>query len=78
MPATPRLSCDLTDRGQIELSPTGHPLAPDSFFDRIFVRLLETTIAALSNLPGIGPWTAQDIAMRALREPDAFPQEISW
>ena len=24
-------------------------------------------------LPGIGEWTAQYIAMRALREPDAFP-----
>ena len=27
----------------------------------------------LTELPGIGPWTAQYIAMRALREPDAFP-----
>ncbi|MEZ5398270.1 MAG: AlkA N-terminal domain-containing protein [Bryobacteraceae bacterium] len=27
----------------------------------------------LLTLPGIGPWTAQYIAMRALREPDAFP-----
>jgi len=26
-------------------------------------------------LPGIGPWTAQYIAMRALRWPDAFPKE---
>ena len=24
-------------------------------------------------MPGIGEWTAQYIAMRALREPDAFP-----
>jgi AraC family transcriptional regulator of adaptative response / DNA-3-methyladenine glycosylase II len=29
--------------------------------------------ARLDDLPGIGPWTAQYIAMRALREPDAFP-----
>ena len=29
--------------------------------------------AALQALPGIGPWTAQYIAMRALGEPDAFP-----
>ena len=28
---------------------------------------------ALQTLPGIGPWTAQYIAMRALGEPDAFP-----
>jgi AraC family transcriptional regulator of adaptative response / DNA-3-methyladenine glycosylase II len=24
-------------------------------------------------LPGIGPWTAEYIALRALRDPDAFP-----
>ena len=29
--------------------------------------------AALKDLPGIGDWTAQYIAMRALRWPDAFP-----
>jgi AraC family transcriptional regulator of adaptative response / DNA-3-methyladenine glycosylase II len=27
----------------------------------------------LRSLPGIGEWTAQYIAMRELREPDAFP-----
>ncbi|NVO04591.1 MAG: DNA-3-methyladenine glycosylase 2 family protein [Rhodoferax sp.] len=31
------------------------------------------TMAALQALPGIGPWTASYIAMRALRWPDAFP-----
>jgi AraC family transcriptional regulator of adaptative response / DNA-3-methyladenine glycosylase II len=31
------------------------------------------TIVALRALPGIGDWTAQYIAMRALRWPDAFP-----
>lgn len=30
-------------------------------------------IAQLEALPGIGAWTAQYIAMRALRDPDAFP-----
>ena len=34
---------------------------------------LEEAIAALKALPGIGEWTAQYIAMRELREPDAFP-----
>jgi AraC family transcriptional regulator of adaptative response / DNA-3-methyladenine glycosylase II len=29
--------------------------------------------AALCALPGIGPWTAEYIAMRALGDPDAFP-----
>ena len=33
---------------------------------------IPATLAALQALPGIGPWTAQYIAMRALRWPDAF------
>ena len=33
----------------------------------------EQTMAALKELPGIGDWTAQYVAMRALRDPDAFP-----
>ncbi|MGH2530839.1 MAG: DNA-3-methyladenine glycosylase 2 family protein [Thermomicrobiales bacterium] len=36
-------------------------------------RDLEGAVAQLRSLPGIGEWTAQYIAMRALREPDAFP-----
>lgn len=31
------------------------------------------TRARLVALPGIGPWTAEYVAMRALRDPDAFP-----
>lgn len=34
---------------------------------------LEETVRALRALPGVGEWTAQYVAMRALREPDAFP-----
>ncbi len=34
---------------------------------------LTATIRKLCDIPGIGEWTAQYIAMRALREPDAFP-----
>lgn len=34
---------------------------------------LEDAIVKLRSLPGIGEWTAQYIAMRELREPDAFP-----
>ncbi|HEY6132528.1 MAG TPA: Ada metal-binding domain-containing protein [Rubrivivax sp.] len=34
---------------------------------------LEPTLAALRALPGIGEWTVQLIAMRALAWPDAFP-----
>ncbi len=33
----------------------------------------ETTVDALLEVPGIGPWTAQYVAMRALHWPDAFP-----
>ena len=38
----------------------------DSGVDRVRIRRL------LLELPGIGPWTADYIAMRALRDPDAF------
>jgi AraC family transcriptional regulator of adaptative response / DNA-3-methyladenine glycosylase II len=34
---------------------------------------VQETVLALKALPGIGDWTAQYIAMRALRWPDAFP-----
>jgi AraC family transcriptional regulator of adaptative response / DNA-3-methyladenine glycosylase II len=43
---------------------------PDIFGPR---RSLEEAIAQLRNLPGIGEWTAQYIALRQMREPDAFP-----
>lgn len=45
--------------GHIDLNPSG--VASD-------------TLQALQSLPGIGPWTAQYIAMRALRWPDAWPE----
>ncbi len=45
-------------RGDIVLAP-GAPVA--------------ATLVHLQALPGIGPWTAQYIAMRALRWPDALP-----
>lgn len=44
--------------GRLQLAPTAAP---------------ETVIEQLRELPGIGDWTAQYIAMRALRWPDAFP-----
>lgn len=45
-------------RGEIELEPGAAP---------------ELVMAKLQKVPGIGPWTAQYIAMRGLRWPDAFP-----
>jgi AraC family transcriptional regulator of adaptative response / DNA-3-methyladenine glycosylase II len=35
----------------------------------------EATMATLVALPGVGPWTAHYVALRALRWPDAFPKE---
>lgn len=46
--------------GALTLDPGGNP---------------DTVIPQLVALPGIGPWTAHYIAMRALRWPDAFPKE---
>jgi len=34
---------------------------------------LDMFVEKFTALPGIGPWTAQYVAMRALRQPDAFP-----
>jgi DNA-3-methyladenine glycosylase II len=36
------------------------------------------TRAALLALPGIGPWTVEYVAMRALRDPDAWPGSDLW
>jgi AraC family transcriptional regulator of adaptative response / DNA-3-methyladenine glycosylase II len=36
-------------------------------------RSLEEAVDRLKALPGIGEWTAQYIALRGMREPDAFP-----
>src|SRR5262249_21276081 len=33
----------------------------------------ETVAGDLARIPGVGDWTAQYVAMRALGEPDAFP-----
>jgi AraC family transcriptional regulator, regulatory protein of adaptative response / DNA-3-methyladenine glycosylase II len=41
-------------------------------------RSLADCVNHLSALPGIGEWTAQYIAMRELREPDAFPASDLW
>lgn len=35
---------------------------------------LDDFVKAFTALPGIGPWTAQYVAMRGLSEPDAFPE----
>lgn len=39
---------------------------------------LAATRAALLALPGVGPWTVEYIALRALRDPDAWPGSDLW
>ena len=46
------------DAGELDLSGDGDPPA---------------ALAALGSIPGVGPWTVGYIAMRALRDGDAFP-----
>ena len=41
--------------------------------DRTRIADLDQFVAAATALPGIGPWTAHYLAMRALHVPDAFP-----
>ena len=53
---------------------TLHALARAVLEHRIdFAAAPEAVVAALAALPGIGPWTAQYVALRALGEPDALP-----
>jgi DNA-3-methyladenine glycosylase II len=39
---------------------------------------IPATRAALLELPGFGPWTVEYVAMRALRDPDAWPGSDLW
>ena len=56
--ATVRALASSVATGEIDLAPTVD---------------LEAVRAKLLALPGVGPWTAEYIAMRALGDPDAFP-----
>ena len=51
----------------ISAAVVSHELALDSS------QGLEDFVERFCRLPGVGPWTAHYVAMRALREPDAFP-----
>lgn len=62
----------LTRARAATLQSLGATMAADRNLLRAY-ETLEETIQKLTALPGIGPWTAQYISMRALREPDAFP-----
>lgn len=39
---------------------------------------LDVFLHAMCEIPGIGMWTAQYVAMRALSNPDAFPAGDLW
>ncbi len=53
---------------------TLHALARAVLESRVdFAAAPEEVVAALLAVPGIGPWTAQYVALRALGEPDALP-----
>jgi AraC family transcriptional regulator of adaptative response / DNA-3-methyladenine glycosylase II len=41
--------------------------------DIAFSAAEDGSASGLARIPGVGPWTAEYVAMRALREPDAFP-----
>ncbi|OIR09805.1 DNA-3-methyladenine glycosylase 2 [mine drainage metagenome] len=68
---------DLTRTGIVaSRAQTLHNLAHAMLDDPRLLRpfeSLDATVEKLVSVPGLGPWTAQYIAMRALREPDAFP-----
>jgi AraC family transcriptional regulator, regulatory protein of adaptative response / DNA-3-methyladenine glycosylase II len=53
-----RRLADLVFEGELELSGGADP---------------EASLRTLTSIPGVGPWTAAYVAMRALRDPDAFP-----
>ncbi|MBX3623273.1 MAG: DNA-3-methyladenine glycosylase 2 family protein [Rhizobacter sp.] len=59
-----------TRAGAIQALAQAWPEASRHLHDK---REPEALIAMLKTLPGIGPWTAHYIAMRALSWPDAFP-----
>ncbi len=54
-------------RGVAEAYATGRVALPEQGADA------EAVTAQLLTLPGVGPWTAAYLAMRAARNPDAFP-----
>jgi AraC family transcriptional regulator, regulatory protein of adaptative response / DNA-3-methyladenine glycosylase II len=51
----------------------GSASSPGSIGSISSISSIEEHIAQLRAIRGIGEWTAQYIALRALREPDAFP-----
>lgn len=60
---------------------TIHALATEVASGRLVIEpgvVVSSIVAQLVALPGIGDWTAQYVAMRALRWPDGFPASDLW
>ena len=70
-------AADLTTLGIVRaraaclIALAGHIAATPGWRERYLG--LETFTASMQELPGIGPWTAQYVAMRGFGDPDAFP-----
>lgn len=62
----------LTQRRAQTIHTLAHALA-EGTLDLDGAAPLAQTLERLQSIPGIGPWTAQYVAMRALRDADAFP-----
>jgi AraC family transcriptional regulator of adaptative response / DNA-3-methyladenine glycosylase II len=70
--ALPRLELPMPASRSTALRSLAHAVASDAHLLEPGVDL-ERSVSSLQALPGIGSWTAHYVAMRALREPDAFP-----
>lgn len=71
------LAADLSDMGMPGARIRALQAVSEAFIAEpgLFARSgsIEETVERLSRIKGIGPWTAQYIALRACGEPDAFP-----
>jgi AraC family transcriptional regulator of adaptative response / DNA-3-methyladenine glycosylase II len=75
-----RIACaNLTSMGMPDARARALSALATAFLDdsRVLAggRSLEDCVTRLRSLPGVGEWTAHYIAMRELREPDAFPAD---
>ncbi len=70
--SAPAIALSMPVSRQLSLKALAGAAAADPNLFRPF-GTIEEAIARLRSIRGVGEWTAQYIALRALREPDAFP-----
>jgi AraC family transcriptional regulator of adaptative response / DNA-3-methyladenine glycosylase II len=70
--AAPRIEVGMPDARRLSLKAIAEAAAADPNLFRPF-GTIEEAILRLRSIRGVGEWTAQYIALRALRETDAFP-----